>query len=121
MRFMWGPPRGRSRCSLGEWRASARAMHGPSPGGVRNSRVGTRGSLLRSRDVFRAAAMTVRFSAEAEPEPARRERWHDLIAASLGPIEPHGVPDELLLGDAGPVVVGELVQHAPGGATRTRR
>ena len=65
--------------------------------------------------------MTVRFSAEAEPEPARRERWHDLITASLGPIEPHGVPDELLLGDAGPVVVGELVQHAPGGATRTRR
>ena len=76
--------------------------------------------LLATFEGF-AERMTVRFSAEAEPEAERRERWHDLITASLGPIEPHGVPDRLLLGDAGPVVVGELVQHSPGGATRTRR
>ena len=65
--------------------------------------------------------MSVLFTADAVPAAEQAERWRELITGALGPIEPHGMPDWLLVGDAGAVQVGELEQGDAGGATRTRR
>jgi hypothetical protein len=50
---------------------------------------------------------------------ARADEWREIITEALGPIDPHGVPDRLLVGVAGAVLVGELEQRSAGGATRT--
>jgi AraC-like DNA-binding protein len=58
-----------------------------------------------------------------EPATARSgaDSWERLLDQGLGPIDPVGVPDRVVLGEVGAVRVGELSQREPGGARRTAR
>ena len=64
--------------------------------------------------------MSALFTSGAVPATARPEYWRHVMSEVLGPLEPRGHPDRLLVGEAMAVLVGELVQRRPGGATRTR-
>jgi AraC-like DNA-binding protein len=63
--------------------------------------------------------MAVVLRAAGEPAADREESWRELLHATLGPLEPHGVPEEVRAGDLGAVRVDSLSQRDPGGATRT--
>jgi AraC-like DNA-binding protein len=70
--------------------------------------------------------MTVVLRATDVPVPARVDYWQHVLEGTLGPLEvrqPGGldVRDQLRLGEAGVVRVGELSTGRPGGASRTRR
>jgi hypothetical protein len=46
------------------------------------------------------------FRAEGRTAGARADYWRQVLADTIGPLEPHGgLPDEILAGDAGPVRV----------------
>ena len=70
--------------------------------------------------------MTVVLRATDVPVPSRMEYWRHVLDGTLGPLEvrqPGGldVRDQLRLGEAGVVRVGELSTGRPGGASRTGR
>jgi AraC-like DNA-binding protein len=65
--------------------------------------------------------MTTVFASDDVPAAARTEYWRHVLGDALAPLEPLGVPERLVYGGAGPVAVGELSHHGPGGAKRTTR
>ena len=65
--------------------------------------------------------MAVVFRPAGEPAADLAESWRELLHSTIGPLEPHGVPDEVRAGDLGAVRVAALSQCDPGGARRTAR
>jgi AraC-like DNA-binding protein len=70
--------------------------------------------------------MTVRVQAAAEPARQRREFWLQTASAALGSLDLHIMgdvdpADRIVAGRIGPVGVGALTAHGPGGAVRTAR
>jgi AraC-like DNA-binding protein len=65
--------------------------------------------------------MAVVFRPAGAPVADRIDAWQQLLHETVGPLEPHGVPDEVRAGELGAVRVAELSQAAPGGAVRTAR
>jgi AraC-like DNA-binding protein len=62
------------------------------------------------------------FRAEGKPERTRTDYWRQVIASSIGPLEPHGgLPDQIVAGEVGAVRIAELTSRTPGGASRGRR
>jgi AraC-like DNA-binding protein len=62
--------------------------------------------------------MTVVFRAADDPAASRDERWRHVLGATVGPLDPRGVPDRMLAGEMGAVRVAEMVAAGEGGATR---
>jgi hypothetical protein len=65
------------------------------------------------------SGMSVVFRADAEPAATRDERWRHVLRETLGPLDPRGVPDQVLAADAGSVRVAEMRTSIPGGAEPT--
>jgi AraC-like DNA-binding protein len=65
--------------------------------------------------------MSVVFAADDLPVASRPEYWRHVLGQALAPLEPVGVPDRLVVEEAGAVAVGELSDRTPGGAKRTAR
>lgn len=78
------------------------------------------------RDPWHRGRMSVTLRAADLPAPSRMDWWRHTLDEALGPLEvrqPGGLGrrDQLLVGRAGAVLVGELSTGRPGGASRTRR
>jgi AraC-like DNA-binding protein len=65
--------------------------------------------------------MAVVFRPAGGPAADRADSWRELLHATIGQLEPHGVPDEVRAGDLGAVRVAVLSQRDPGGARRMAR
>jgi AraC-like DNA-binding protein len=70
--------------------------------------------------------MTVTFRAATEPARSRRDYWQHVVSEAMGPLHLQvlgevGERDRLVLGDLGPVRVGDLETEQPGGANRRAR
>jgi AraC-like DNA-binding protein len=61
------------------------------------------------------------FAADDLPVAGRTEYWRHVLGDALIPLEPVGLPERLVIGDLGPVAVGELSHRGSGGARRTSR
>jgi AraC-like DNA-binding protein len=69
--------------------------------------------------------MSLVFQASDQPAAARVDYWHHVMGETICPLEmridgTHHVPERLVVGEAGPIRVGELTLRR-GGAERTRR
>jgi AraC-like DNA-binding protein len=65
--------------------------------------------------------MSVTFAADDVPVAARSEYWRHVLGDALVPLDPVGLPERVVVGQLGPVAVGELSHAGPGGARRTAR
>jgi AraC-like DNA-binding protein len=63
--------------------------------------------------------MSTVFANDDVPLASRAEYWRHVLGDALVPLEPSGVPDRLVVGDVGPITVGELSHRGSGGAKRT--
>jgi AraC-like DNA-binding protein len=58
-------------------------------------------------------------TADDIPAASRIEYWRHALGEALVPIEPFGEPDRVVVGNVGPVAIGELSHAGRGGAKRT--